>query len=209
KRRWRALMVDTASSITSFDVDAVRIGELFEKARRHIEASVELYIDAGMALLAKRATLPYGKWEPWLAANADQLGFGARTARRLRGWAKRTPASDLNPREALGISRELWGHGRRYRSPPLPPPQPFIPSGSPPHIVIAKSEPSKAAVTNVRLIHAAMIASISEPPAGMTHNFREAAVAAAEAASRSADDCDREPGMTATEAIAAITAVFE
>lgn len=96
------------------DGDAIEIGALFEKARSSIVDSVRYQIECGQRLMAKKADLPHGAWLPWLADNARVLGFETRrTAARLMQVAVQangTPATHLEPTEALAISRQTWGH---------------------------------------------------------------------------------------------------
>jgi hypothetical protein len=94
------------------DKDAAEIGRLLREGQEGIAESVRCFIEAGLLLLAKRADLGYGKWSPWLAANADVLGFkDRRTASRLMKAAAKWGASvPFEEAAALQISREIWGH---------------------------------------------------------------------------------------------------
>jgi phage N-6-adenine-methyltransferase len=98
------------------DRDAAEIGELYLQARRSIIGSVVYLIECGNRLIAKKASMEHGKWEPWLDANADVLAFEHKsTARRLmkcaREYIKRALARDLiDEVQALAISRIAWGH---------------------------------------------------------------------------------------------------
>jgi hypothetical protein len=51
---------------------------------------------------------------PWLAENADTLGFGESASRKLIAGAKKAAnqelATDLDEASALRISRDVWGH---------------------------------------------------------------------------------------------------
>jgi hypothetical protein len=91
--------------ISNLDVSPQAIGQLFKKA------NVSL-LECGHRLLAKRTPMEHGAWLPWLEANKEILGFGERTAQLLIKAAKAfpQPASDLEPAEALKISRQIWGH---------------------------------------------------------------------------------------------------
>src|SRR5262245_43566676 len=74
------------------DPDAIRIGELYEKARRSFVDSVLYNIECGRELAKKKESLNRGEWLPWLEANADVLGFSSRqTAARLLKLAKSVP----------------------------------------------------------------------------------------------------------------------
>lgn len=97
------------------DTDAVKIGDLYRKARESIVASIRHLIEAGQILAAKKASLKHGDWLPWLAENADTLGFDTdRTAQRLIKIAAKFDASaGFGETEALQISRQVWGHSPR------------------------------------------------------------------------------------------------
>jgi len=60
------------------DEAAVVIGDLYRKACVSLVDSANNYIAAGRALIKKKAGLEHGAWLPWLAANADALGFTGR-----------------------------------------------------------------------------------------------------------------------------------
>ena len=68
--------------------------------------------EAGRLLAEKKASLKHGNWLPWLARNADALGFNSdRTAQRLIRLATENPtlASDL-VLDAKNVTQRLWGH---------------------------------------------------------------------------------------------------
>jgi hypothetical protein len=93
-------------------------------------SSVRHLVEAGRRLAEKRDSLDYGEWLPWLEANADALGFGERTARRLMGAARnRTPASDLDEEAAIQLSRLIWGHVGDSLRPPGPRERALLNSG--------------------------------------------------------------------------------
>jgi N6-adenosine-specific RNA methylase IME4 len=94
------------------DKDAVAIGELYRKARLSLIESVRYAHACGERLIAKKATLGHGQWLPWLAANADVLGFdNRRTASRLMALAANGAlASHLDEATAITYNRQLWGH---------------------------------------------------------------------------------------------------
>ncbi len=94
------------------DNDAVKIGELYTKARTSIVDSARFMLEAGIKLTAKKESLPHGAWLPWLAANAAELGFETRvTAARLLKLAAKCNVNDtFDEPEALAISREVWGN---------------------------------------------------------------------------------------------------
>jgi Protein of unknown function (DUF3102) len=96
------------------DQDAAEIGRLYRQAHDGMVASVRCLIEAGQHLARKKAELGHGQWLPWLAANADVLGFSdRRTAARLMEvatkWGVNAPFEEA---EALQISREIWGNSR-------------------------------------------------------------------------------------------------
>lgn len=101
-----------------FDPLALRVGLAY---RRGLAAHVE----AGKLLAEKKASLRHGGWLPWLATNADALGFDSdRTAQRLMKLAEENPtlASDL-VLDAESLRRRLWGHNlprTRTSDPELP-----------------------------------------------------------------------------------------
>src|SRR5262249_11163642 len=88
------------------------IGDLYRQGKSSMVDSVRYLIEAGQRLIAKKGSLKHGAWLPWLEANADALGFDTpRTAQRLIGLAgNATPASYLDERVALRLSRQIWGH---------------------------------------------------------------------------------------------------
>jgi hypothetical protein len=73
------------------DDAAIIIGDLYRKACASLVDSANYYIAAGRALIEKKAELEHGAWLPWLAANADVLGFASeRTAQLLMKQAANT-----------------------------------------------------------------------------------------------------------------------
>jgi N6-adenosine-specific RNA methylase IME4 len=94
------------------DKDAAAIGELYRKARLSLIESVRYAHTCGERLIAKKATLTHGQWLPWLAANADVLGFETRrTAARLMSLAANgTLTSHFDEARAVTYSRQLWGN---------------------------------------------------------------------------------------------------
>lgn len=96
--------------------EATQIGELYRKARLSIEDSVLYLLEAGKRLIEHKNRLPHGKWQYWLAENRDILGFGSDAARRMmREASKQELALVLNEKNALQISRKIWGHDRQAR----------------------------------------------------------------------------------------------
>src|SRR5262245_9896462 len=95
------------------DRDAAEIGALYRDARASMVNSVRCLIEAGQRLAAKKVELGHGQFLPWLAANADVLGFSdRRTASRLMEAAAKWGASaPFEEADALQISRAVWGHG--------------------------------------------------------------------------------------------------
>jgi hypothetical protein len=95
------------------DQDALVIGTLYRKGREAMLDSVKYSLQAGRKLIQKKASMPHGKWGPWLRANADLLGFKHRTtASRLMKTAASNDASThhLSEAEAIRINRKLWGN---------------------------------------------------------------------------------------------------
>jgi len=97
------------------DPDALAIGDLYQKARSSIADSVRCLIKAGHRLAKKKDELGHGNWLPWLAANADVLGFDTpRTAQRLIDVASKYDAGvAIEDQQTLAISRQIWGHNVR------------------------------------------------------------------------------------------------
>jgi N6-adenosine-specific RNA methylase IME4 len=97
------------------DKDAAAIGELYRKARGSLIESVRYAHACGERLIAKKATLGHGQWLPWLAANADVLGFESRfTSAKLMRLAENVPlTAHLDEAGALAISHQLWGNEQR------------------------------------------------------------------------------------------------
>ena len=101
-------------AVLTFDQDAIAIGDLYARSRSSLSDSVECLIKAGHKLKAKKDSLLHGEWLPWLKENRDALGFGSRqTAHKLIQAAEKCRASaTFGEKEAIGISRKIWGHGR-------------------------------------------------------------------------------------------------
>jgi hypothetical protein len=96
----------------ALDQDAVHIGSLYREARKSAVESARQLIEAGRRLAEKRKSLAHGEWLPWLAANAEVLGFQDRsTASRLMAAAKKWCAgAPSDEAEALEVGRAVWGH---------------------------------------------------------------------------------------------------
>jgi DUF3102 family protein len=75
------------------DKDATAIGKAYKRGK-------VAYIQAGKMLAAKKKSLGYGEWLPWLKANAKVLGFGDWTAQRLIRLAQ-NPSWDME---------KVWGN---------------------------------------------------------------------------------------------------
>src|SRR5262245_15081447 len=105
-------VVSRTETLPPQDNDAIEIGDLYRQGKSSMVGSVRYLIEAGQRLIAKKGSLKHGAWLPWLEANADALGFDTpRTAQRLIGLAgNATPASYLDERAALRLSRQIWGH---------------------------------------------------------------------------------------------------
>jgi phage N-6-adenine-methyltransferase len=97
------------------DRDARAIGDLYRRARASIVDSTQYLMEAGQRLTEKKASLERGEWLPWLADNADVLGFKTRrTAALLMQAAVKWGASfPLDEAEAVQINRQIWGHTTR------------------------------------------------------------------------------------------------
>jgi Protein of unknown function (DUF3102) len=96
------------------DQDAAEIGVLYRDARAGMVSSIRCLIEAGKRLATKKAALGHGQWLPWLANNADELGFDTpRTAQRLMDVASKCDVERrISETEAIQINREIWGNGR-------------------------------------------------------------------------------------------------
>lgn len=100
------------------DRDAAAIGDQWQRykslrtgARQSTREAMECYIKCGHMLAAKKATMKHGQWLPWLAANAEVLGFDDRkTASRLMASANGALTPHLDEDSALALSRKLWGN---------------------------------------------------------------------------------------------------
>jgi len=103
--------VVTAQEYFPADTDAADIGELYKKAKTSLVENVRFLAECGHRLVKKKSELAHGEWLPWLRANADVLGFDSdSTARRLMALANRALTHDLEPSQALAISRKVWGN---------------------------------------------------------------------------------------------------
>jgi N6-adenosine-specific RNA methylase IME4 len=98
------------------DKDAREIGRLYGLGKISLVDSVKRFIEAGHRLVAKKAALKqefgHGSWLPWLAANADVLGFETPTTAQMlmKLAAKCEVASHLDEATAITYSRQLWGN---------------------------------------------------------------------------------------------------
>ena len=88
------------------DRDAHAIGRLYARARAAIAENLRCLLECGQRLAAKHQELGHDNWLPWLEANVDVLGFGARTAQRLMAAAAKYDAFDA---AATEVSREILG----------------------------------------------------------------------------------------------------
>ena len=100
-------------TVVIVDEEAIEIGDLDRRGRASFVDSVRCLIEAGHRLTAKKNKSPHGEWLPWLAANADALGFEIpRTAQHLMVVASKYDAGvAFEQSEAVVISRLIWGHG--------------------------------------------------------------------------------------------------
>src|SRR5262245_7842604 len=79
------------NKLESADPDAFCMGELYQKARSSLVNSIRYYLQLGKQLNDKKRSMKHGQWRPWLDAHVHVLGFGYRTAQRLRnGYATST-----------------------------------------------------------------------------------------------------------------------
>lgn len=101
------------------DSDAVKIGELYAKARRSVTDSLRFAIEAGRELRIKKASMSRGEWLPWLKANADALGFETRiTSARLMKLAEECIVDDtFDEAQAAKWMSWLWGNQGRHPKP--------------------------------------------------------------------------------------------
>ena len=96
------------------DRDARSIGVLYKKARGSVTETAHYLLETGRALLEKKASMSHGEWMPWLADNADVLGFESRsTASRLVQLAisKCSVNAPFANEEASAIISAIWGNG--------------------------------------------------------------------------------------------------
>jgi phage N-6-adenine-methyltransferase len=101
-------------AISIVDRDAIAIGDLYRRARSSVVDSVRYLIDAGHRLIAKKDNMNHGEWYPWLATNADALGFDSpSTATRLMKTAKSCASARFDEAEAIRLNRIAWGHNVR------------------------------------------------------------------------------------------------
>jgi Protein of unknown function (DUF3102) len=101
------------------DPAAAKIGRLYRQAHDGMVASVRCLIEAGQHLAAKKAELGHGQWLPWLAANAEVLGFESRfTAAKLMAAAAKYVSSNgtFDEAKALKINRQIWGNTEERRA---------------------------------------------------------------------------------------------
>jgi phage N-6-adenine-methyltransferase len=103
-----------AVEILPRDYDAVEIGQLYLKGKTSMINSIRYLLDAGQRLIDKKSSLGHGNWLPWLATNADALGFEEWAAQRLmRAATKYVASHGFDEDQARQISREIWGHNVR------------------------------------------------------------------------------------------------
>ena len=112
-------VTDTVSGplLLNADAEAVAIGTMYADAKDSMVESVRLLLECGDRLRRMKESLGHGNWLPWLAENEPILGFGERTAQLLMLGAVNTkPASDLSERDAVQVSRQIWGHTHNHRA---------------------------------------------------------------------------------------------
>ncbi len=98
------------------DGDAVAIGDLYSRSNSSFVDAVQERFKCGLRLAEKKATLAHGELLSWLNINENILGFGERTAQMLmKASASNTKlASDLDERDAIKLSRQMWGHTKAF-----------------------------------------------------------------------------------------------
>jgi phage N-6-adenine-methyltransferase len=112
-------VTDTVSGplLLNADTEAAAIGAMYADAKDSMVESVRLLLECGERLRRKKESLGHGNWLPWLTENERILGFGERTAQLLMLGAVNTkPASDLSERDAVQVSRQIWGHTHNHRA---------------------------------------------------------------------------------------------
>jgi hypothetical protein len=93
-----------SAPLTTFTDLARKIAAAHTLAQQHAGAAAHYAIEVGELLIEAKATLPHGKWLPWLREN---LPFSDRTAQAYMRLATHTPpqmrsgAADLSVREVL------------------------------------------------------------------------------------------------------------
>ena len=93
------------------DPEAIEIGKLYHLARTSLVGSIRYCIECGHKLIAKKETLNYGEWLPWLRDNEEALGFKRRAAQLLMKTASNAQLTAyLDEATAAAISRKLWGN---------------------------------------------------------------------------------------------------
>jgi phage N-6-adenine-methyltransferase len=105
------------NSVVIVDEEAIEIGDLYRRARRSFVDSVRCLIEAGHRLIAKKESLERGEWLPWLAVNAETLGFKLSAANKLMAAATKFVVNyEFGESESLQISRLIWGNGTSHRT---------------------------------------------------------------------------------------------
>jgi N6-adenosine-specific RNA methylase IME4 len=98
--------------ITSGAREATEIGDLYRKARGSLIDSIRYAIQCGQRLKAKKDSLGYGAWLPWLREHADVLGMNVTSTpqRLMKLAADSASTQNLDEARALVISRRIWGN---------------------------------------------------------------------------------------------------
>lgn len=101
--------------IRNADPDAEQIGALYRLGRQSMLDSIHHLIETGQRLAEKKDSLGHGNWIPWLADNAEVLGFGHATATRLMkvGKLKYCVDATFDQAEVLQLNRLIWGNNVR------------------------------------------------------------------------------------------------
>jgi hypothetical protein len=68
--------------LVKFDREAAAIGDLLARSRVSLIDAINMRIECGRRLARKKASLPHGRWLPWLQENHGALGFGVRQQNR-------------------------------------------------------------------------------------------------------------------------------
>jgi phage N-6-adenine-methyltransferase len=107
--------MDNILQLRHGDDDAVKIGELYAKARSSVADSISFLIEAGQRLAKKKEEVGHGNWMRWLEANADvlEMDITCTPQRLMKAASKFGVNAEYDEKEALAISQEIWGNESR------------------------------------------------------------------------------------------------